>query len=173
MEFTVISKYRGELMGIGILNVMLLHFFTLNNMPTPKIASAIINLVFVQGFLFLSGFGLYYSFTKNGNVKSFYKRRFANVVIPYFVIALPYYTYFFLTGQQSLIPIYSESYFTSDNPFIVYLGRITTIGYWFEGNYNGMWYIALSLILYALFPIVYKAYRGSLGGVRFNYFGCC
>ena len=164
MDFTIISKYRGELMGIGILDVLLLHFFTLNNMPLPRVASIIIDLVFVQGFLFLSGFGLYYSFTKDNNLIGFYKRRFMSVVIPYLVIALPYYTYFLFTGQLEFIPVYSESYFILNNPWISWLGRVTTIGYWIEGNFNGMWYLALTIFLYTLFPLLYKALELQHGG---------
>ena len=130
-------------MGIGILEVMLLHYFTLNNAP--------------------SGFGLFYSFTKDSNIKRFYKKRFANVLIPYLIIAIPYYTYFFVTNRQDLVPVYSKS-LEPISSLVTYLGRITTIGYWHEGNFNGMWYLSLTILLYLMYPAVHQLFRSLVGG---------
>lgn len=150
-------------MGIGILEVMLLHYFTLNNAPVPGVVGLLIDLVFVQGFLFLSGFGLFYSFTKDSNIKRFYKKRFANVLIPYLIIAIPYYTYFFVTNRQDLVPVYSKS-LEPISSLVTYLGRITTIGYWHEGNFNGMWYLSLTILLYLMYPAVHQLFRSLVGG---------
>lgn len=169
MDLSIISKYRGELMGIGILEVMLLHYFTLQNIPVPGFVSPLVGLVYVQGFLFLSGFGLYYSYTNNSNCAQFFRKRFVNILIPYLLIALPYYTYFFLTNQQDLIPVYSSS-IEHVNSILTYLGRISTLGYWYEGNFNGMWYLALTLLLYAVYPVAYKTFKNvALGGGKSLY----
>ena len=170
MDFSIISKYRGELMGVGILEVMLLHYYTLNNALIPGVASNLINLVFVQGFLFLSGFGIFYSFTKDSNTKRFYKKRFVNILVPYLIIAIPYYTFFFVTNQQDLVPIYSKSLEPTSSLF-TYLGRITTIGYWYEGNYNGMWYLALTILLYLVYPVLHQLFRYLMGGAKVLFYG--
>ena len=167
MDFSAISKYRSEIMGIAILEVMLLHAFTLGMYTVPGIIQTMINLVFVQGFLFLSGYGLFFSVVKDSSISRFYKRRLKSIFIPYLLIVLPYYTYFLIVDKQYLIPVYSEGYFGFHSPIISYLGQITTIGYWFEGNFNGMWYLALSVLLYILFPLTYRMVfnsKGELGG---------
>lgn len=163
MDFSILSKYRGELMGIGILEVMLLHYFTLNNAPVPGFVSPLVGLVYVQGFLFLSGFGLFYSFSNDNDLKNFYKKRFVNVLIPYLIIAIPYYTYFFVMNQQDLVPVYSRS-LEPISGIVTYFGRITTLGYWHEGNFNGMWYLALTVLLYLMYPVAHQVFRRIGGG---------
>ena len=68
MNFTLVSKYRTELMGIATLWVMLFHY---GNINIPIIDNLrIIGYGGVDIFLFLSGIGL--SFSIKGGVKSFY-----------------------------------------------------------------------------------------------------
>lgn len=165
MDFTIISKYRKVLMGIGILEVLLLHFFSLQNAAIPSFIATLINLVFVHGILFLSGFGMYYSYSKDNNINHFYKKRLLNVMFPYLLVAIPYYTYFFITKQQELIPIYSSTISFHGNDVLTYIGRITTLGYWVEGNFNGMWYVALTIVLYIIYPILHKLFVVSRGWV--------
>lgn len=63
------SEYRAELMGIAIIGVLIGHTIILGNITINntfiKFLNIIPRLAFTQGFLFLSGFGLCYSFTKN------------------------------------------------------------------------------------------------------------
>ena len=62
-DYSQISKYRDVLMGIGILGVMLSHYFRWSGLEGGPVALAFkpfIGLVYTEGFLFLSGFGLYY-----------------------------------------------------------------------------------------------------------------
>lgn len=87
------SKYRSELMGIGIIGVLVAHSIGLGEIATPsnlymKIIAFIPRLAFTQGFLFLSGFGLYYSFAKNGNIREFYVRRINRLLIPFIVLSV-------------------------------------------------------------------------------------
>jgi peptidoglycan/LPS O-acetylase OafA/YrhL len=35
-----------------------------------------------------------------------------------------------------------------------YLGFLSTFGYWYVGNYNGMWYVAVIVLLYLMYPLV-------------------
>ena len=63
--FSVFSKFRQELMGIAILGVCLLHAFGwagIGDSVISKVVSPFARIAFTDGFLFLSGFGLYYSF---------------------------------------------------------------------------------------------------------------
>lgn len=141
----LISKYRTELMGLGIINVLLYHWIAFSNLSKDNIFIIVLSefnkFVFTEGFLFLSGFGLYYSFTKNSDTITFWKKRALRVYLPYLIMTLPFLTYFDLFENSSIFD---------------FLLDITCLFFWKEGNKYGMWYIAISIILYLIFPLVYK-----------------
>ena len=94
-NWNLFSKYRDKLMSLAILEVMVFHFFEdLYNQAgiTSKPVSIIRNYgaFGVEMFLILSGIGLYYSFRKNPDIRSFYLKRLKGILIPYFLIAFPY-----------------------------------------------------------------------------------
>lgn len=134
-----ISKYRTELMGIAIIGVLIGHIIAFNGLYYPTLDS-IAHGIHVPGFLFLSGFGLFYSLTKNSNIKDFYVRRFWRFYFPFFLIYLPFLLRTVLTGNFDL-----WRFFT----------RVTTIEFWLYGNTNGMWYIAISMALYIVTPLLF------------------
>lgn len=142
---SLISKTRQLLMGIAILGVLIGHWFALSGFPADNIIlralKFIPQLVFTQGFLLLSGFGLYYSFCKNDDVKAFYQRRFTRLLIPFMIMICPFLVYFTIRGDINVWQ---------------FIGRLTSVSYWIEGNYYGMWYIALSVVLYLLYPFLHK-----------------
>ena len=134
--FTIddISKYRQELMGIGIIGVLLSHLVTVGEFDTSNIIIRILlifkQLVYTQGFLFLSGFGLYFSLSKN-----------AEYFLPFLVMTIPFFIIQVVARGESIWCL---------------IGRLTTVSFWIEGNYSGMWYVAISMVLYILFPFYYK-----------------
>ena len=142
-NFTIFSKYRGELMGIAILGVCLLHAFKwagIGESPIAHVIGPFARIAFTDGFLFLSGFGLYYSFRKNGDLRKFYTKRVNRVLLPYMIMGLPFFLLGLITGDISV----------SD-----FLLKFTSLYFWFFGN-DGMWYISMSVALYFLFPVVYR-----------------
>ena len=142
-QFSNLSKYRSALMGIGILGVMLAHYLS-----WAKIASIIptaffrpfTGLVFTEGFLLLSGLGLYYSWQKDSNTKSFYKKRIYRLFIPYMLISFAFIVYSTIISSSTLL----ESTL-----------RLLTLKFWVFGN-DSMWYISVSLALYLAFPFIYR-----------------
>lgn len=143
LQFSDFSHYRRELMGIAIIGVCLLHAFAWTDIEGTKIAriiSPFARIAFTEGFLFLSGFGLYYSFCKNNNKRTFYLKRFNRVLLPYVIMCLP----FFLRGLIGGV---------YDFPSV--LLKFSTIYFWIFGN-DGMWYISLSVVLYLLFPFIFS-----------------
>ena len=142
-QFSNLSKYRSALMGIGILGVMLAHYLS-----WAKIASIIptaffrpfTGLVFTEGFLLVSGLGLYYSWQKDSNTKSFYKKRIYRLFIPYMLISFAFIVYSTIISSSSLL----ESTL-----------RLLTLKFWIFGN-DSMWYISVSLALYLAFPFIYR-----------------
>lgn len=130
-------------MGIAILGVCLLHAFKWAGIGESLIAHAVgpfARIAFTDGFLFLSGFGLYYSFRKNGDLRKFYTKRVNRVLLPYMIMGLPFFLLGLITGDISV----------SD-----FLLKFTSLYFWFYGN-DGMWYISMSVALYFLFPVVYR-----------------
>ena len=94
-KYSNISKYRGMLMGIAAISIILFHFSNeckaanLHYYPWNEFILNFISSSGVDIFLILSGYGLYYSFKKNNNVKKFYKKRFIKILIPYIIFCLP------------------------------------------------------------------------------------
>lgn len=132
-------------MGIAIVAVLAGHFMQLSGCKglLHDILNIVSLFVFTEGFLFLSGYGLYFSYRKNSDLGSFYKRRLLRLMIPYIVMCFVYFGIFDLWAADG-------------GGFRSYIGHITSLAFWVEGNFCGMWYIAVSLLLYALFPVIFK-----------------
>ncbi|MDO4159876.1 MAG: acyltransferase [Prevotellaceae bacterium] len=89
IELSDISRYRGELMGLAMIFVMLFHvwmpksyfFYGLNRCGN----------VGVDMFLFLSGIGLWYSWCKNTSVKNFFWRRYIRIYPAWVLMASLFY----------------------------------------------------------------------------------
>lgn len=144
------SLYRKELMGIAILGVMVNHWLGWVGITEGllySILSSINNWIFTPGLLLLSGFGLYYSFSNNNNLLSFYKRRCVRLYVPFVLLSTPLYLFFLYTRD--------------DYNIVTFFSQITTLYFWTNGNYGGMWYVAVSLVLYLLFPIFYRIIFGN------------
>ncbi len=143
-NFYLFSKYRTTLMGIAILGVIIGHSMIWLDVEKSIFTAPFdifCRLVFTEGFLFLSGLGLYYAYTKNNNLPLFFQRRFSRLLIPFICISTPYFIYTNITENGSIFN---------------YILDITSLSFWVRGNYCGMWYISLSVILYFLFLFYYK-----------------
>lgn len=89
IELANISRFRGELMGAAMLFIILFHvalpredaFFGLRRMGN----------VGVDMFLFLSGIGLWFSWTKNPDVRHFFVRRYLRIYPAWLIIACLFY----------------------------------------------------------------------------------
>lgn len=138
--FNLISAYRTELMGYAILGVFICHIVSRTDNHSLFLHE-LPRLVYTQGFLFLSGFGLYYSFSKDSHLGRYIKKRIRRLYIPYFLMSLPFFSAIVLVNQQDVYHL---------------VGYLTTIYFWLNGNYYGMWYIAITLFLYLFFPLLYK-----------------
>lgn len=143
----LVSKYRNAVMGLAIVGVMLGHWFSISQTAVDniflKLISVIPTLVSTQGFLFISGYGIYYSFSKNSDTLMFYKRRFHRMILPFMLMAMPYFLFRLCFEGISVWQ---------------FLGYLTTLAYWTEGNYSGMWYVAVSTVLYLLCPVLYSLF---------------
>lgn len=141
-----ISKCRSLLMGYAILGVLVGHIFAFGDVESSSCVNVLAwlnSLVHTAGFLFLSGFGVFYSLHKKGSVWDFYKRRVERFLLPFLLLALPFY----------ILVCYVNGY-----GLLQYLAYISTAEFWLHGNYHGMWYIAVSLLLYLITPPICKLF---------------
>ena len=149
------SKYRNELFGLSMLEFIFFHY-------TENISNAIndgildpdstpivsflnnfhdyIGSMGVEIFVILSGMGLFYSFEKNHNLGYFYKRRLRRVVIPYLIVAVPFW-------------VISDNAFRADGA----IETIKDISFYtfFSDGTNTLWFIGFITAMYLVFPVVY------------------
>lgn len=136
IELANISRYRGELMGIAMLFIILFHvglprwdtFYGLRRMGN----------VGVDMFLFLSGIGLWFSWMKNPSCKHFFKRRYLRIYPAWLIIACLYYIPRFHGGNVWA--------------WIDLIGDITiNWDFWLHDELN-FWYIPATMMLYLFAP---------------------
>ena len=139
-----VSKKRSLLMGVAMLLVLIYHFFSWTYNPMGRFNLGYIG---VDLFLFLSGFGLEYSFNKN-SLLQFYINRFKRVYPIYFIAVLGGYFIF-------------KQYNFSD-----LLLNLTTLGYYVNNGINRFdWYVESLFTLYVLFPL-FHYYNTSVNFYR-------
>lgn len=98
MDLSLISKYRNELFGLSIISIIIYHFCEdyFYAYQAGEVAKNILILGYYHGissvgveiFLLLSGFGLYYSFSKDDDLRTFYLKRAKKLLIPYIPIGI-------------------------------------------------------------------------------------
>lgn len=128
-----ISIYRSELMGIAMIWIMMIHFDFTQIKPLGFISQ--FGFIGPDIFLFVSGYGLFFSLEKNENLFSYFKKRIFRIFPTYYLI-----------GIIPSIIFYKDSIFD-------YFFRYTTIGYW-TNNIYGDWYIPSAVMLYLWAPII-------------------
>ena len=89
IELSDISRYRGELMGLAMLFVMLFHVWMPRSNPMYGLVRC--GNVGVDIFLLLSGVGLWYSWTKTPSAKHFFRRRLLRIYPAWVVMAALFY----------------------------------------------------------------------------------
>ena len=149
-----IPEVRNELFGFSIISIIIFHFC--ENAETAN-SSAVLS-AFVKGydlligsagveiFLFLSGMGLFYSFSRDPHVMRFYRKRLARI--------LPTYLLFGGAGWLALDVVIRQAGWGR------FAWDLSMLSFWTEGV-RLVWYIALILALYLLFPLLYRLIDAS------------
>ena len=141
-----LSRFRSELMGIAMLIVMLFHV-GINRHDTFWFCVNRCGNVGVDIFLFLSGIGLWYAWTKGQGARSkeqvkgalapFYKRRFLRIYPAWLLFASLYY-----------IPLYTEGHFTLWET----VGNVLIGWRLWSGTVDEFWFIPMILVFYLVSP---------------------
>lgn len=143
IELINISRYRGELMGMAMIFIILFHvslpqsdmFFGLRRMGN----------IGVDMFFFLSGIGLWFSWTKNPSCKHFFKRRYLRIYPTWLVMASLYYIPRFRGGDIMA--------------WIDLIGDITiNWDFWLHDELT-FWYIPATMMLYLFAPAYMELIR--------------
>lgn len=149
----LVSKFRNEMFGLSIISIMIFHFFlrirehgsgTLY--PVALAFDNIISSVGVECFLFLSGVGIYFSMSKNGNILNFYRKRMSRVLIPYALWGAVFWIALDLLAKGENIG--------------EFLYDFSFLSFWLEGD-SVLWYIAFIVIVYLAFPLIFKMFSGK------------
>lgn len=146
MNWDIFSKNRAHMMGFAIILIMAFHWaenYTLLTDSPPAILDPLVEVgsCGVEIFLFLSGIGLYFSYTRTRNLKSFYLKRLVTILVPYLILAAPYLLWQDFIYQQNGI-----------KTFLADLTMLTA----FQSSNRQCWYVALILLLYLVFPLFYR-----------------
>ena len=140
-------KYRNHIYGFCALWIMFFHvnlaIGTFYNIPllTPFIR---LGNCGVDVFLFLSGYCLALSYKRDSRIKYFYKKRFTRVLIPFLVIATPFYIFKSIIRNTGVFSILYS-----------FLRDISGLSF-VEDGVRTTWFVFAILWLYILFPAIYR-----------------
>lgn len=141
LHWGLISTHRQEIMGIACLWVIFHH----NTFDWPS-ALWLVRKVATYGnagvdmFLFLSGISLCFAYQKKPKLGTFYQRRIVRLIVPYLLLAVPYW-------------IWRDLYLQKGN----FLLDVTMLSFPLEGVIT-TWYVGAILVFYLAFPLVHKLY---------------
>lgn len=141
----LLSKYRTQLMGVAALMIILCHAPQYGVDVHGILRKLLVFLnIGVDIFLFLSGMGCCFSLMKPHRYFPWLKKRFIRLLIPYTIILLMLRVIGFGIVNIS----WSE-----------WLLYFSTLRFW--THHDGMWYIALLVLLYPLAPFFFKIFEHS------------
>ena len=156
-DLYALSESRPVMMGLAALWIVLFHSYRLDFFQSPLLSGlhlvGILNRLKETGncgvdiFLFLSGLGLVFSWTRLREksahpVREFYRRRISRVLPSVLIVSVLYYG-FIGTGSVS-----------------DWMGKIFLYGH-FSAVLDGgrYWFFALLIVLYLVFPLIRRAER--------------
>lgn len=136
------SAHRQPIMGIAILLILFCHnsvWFFSDTFSEINQCARVVAQVGVDIFLFCSGYGLFFSFSRCGTLWSFYKKRIARI-LPAYLIALVIWSGFALCFGEDTLD---------------FLRRYFLLSFFTRGELI-VWFIPGILLLYALFPLLFR-----------------
>lgn len=139
MSFRSISKFRSEIMGLACLWVMFHHnYIVWPESMDPLRRFALYGNLGVDIFLLLSGVGLYFAWAKQPKLGDFYARRFVRLLVPYVLIAVPYW-------------VWKDLYLGQDS----FLLDVTQLSLPLKGTIT-TWYVPAMAAMYLVYPLIAK-----------------
>lgn len=137
ISLETLSENRKALMGCATIGVLACHAAA-NDVHLPSIMMSILGLgqIGVDIFFFLSGFGLFYSLSKdNVKIGQWYRKRFLRIFVPYIIIYSPA---LLLTCVDT------------GKGWHYFLYNLSTLSFWFGDD--GCWFISVLAVFYLIAP---------------------
>lgn len=147
-EFSLkdISTYRATFMGIAMIWVVLYH---LKFEFKPLQLLVRYGYTGVDIFMFVSGFGLFFSLLGNPSIPRYMKRRFLRILPAYLIVGA----------------LLSWLWYHDD--ITTYFIRCTMIGYWLSEEIYFEWFMPSLCTLYLCFPVAYFKFLKPFKAVWF------
>lgn len=142
MNWGVLSRQRGALMGLAILFVVLFH------VSQPRYSSwyglCRMGNVGVDMFLFVSGMGLWFAWQKSQSVVHYFHRRYSRVYPTWLIVAATFYIWQYPSHKysQNLTDLAGDVLINWD--------------FWLHDELT-FWYIPAIMVLYTVAPLYLKA----------------
>ena len=151
-SYSLLSRYRSLLMGIQIIFIVFFHF-TADCKGADVHFGGLIEWFYtfirssgVDIFLLLSGMGLYFSWRKHPDFNSYFQKRLVRLLVPYFIVAVPAWGFYYL--------------FTDQSGLLNYLSDVLFLTFFTEGT-RWLWYILFAIICYAVFPFIFDVIQDA------------
>ena len=146
-----LSLYRSELMGVAILMIMFFHIEKFHAVSNHPLISQSILYQFIQNgnsgvdvFVFLSGMGIYFAWSKRPELLSFYRKRVLRILPTYLVIS----------GLYWLILMLKRYLYLDLGSFIkLWIANVSCYT-WLTENCRVFWYIPFQIVLYLVSPLI-------------------
>lgn len=154
-DFSLLSRYRGALMGFASLWILFFHEWVtvLNNHPIGANVEGYIKAIGFCGvdiFLMLSGIGLVFSISKKSSLPLFYYKRLKRIILPFLAMAIL---------RCSL-----EKW-----PIVEFFKNISGVNFYTKSIYSFLWFLPAIMTLYLLFPLYYKLFSKSANPMIFTF----
>lgn len=150
-----ISRYRTELMGFSAILILFCHSIAYIKMPQVLYYAISFGNIGVDIFLFLSGMGMWYSFSKSDkSIIKWYGDRYKKLFVPYLNVVLSIEIVNFALGKQLEHGIWNWLFGISSLRFYV--------------SHDAAWFIAALIPLYFFSPWFYcliKKYRWKAASI--------
>ncbi len=146
-----ILKYRGALFGIAAIWILLFHNAALTFVPNNEWLTIPASMGYfgVDIFVFLSGAGLYYSFTKSSVLREFYRKRFLRLLPAYYmalflVIIVAFFVHFpgIAWAKQAIKHMLLFDFVT-------------------KGELSYLWFFNMIICLYLIYPLWYRLQKNA------------
>ena len=137
IELSWLSKHRSPLMGFAMLIIVMFHVCGMRH-ETLWLCLARCGNVGVDMFLFLSGIGLWFAWSKRPDFSHFYLRRYRRIYPAWLIVAAVYYIPKCIDGKIDI--------------GYTILELLINWGYWERQELN-FWFIPTILAFYAVAPL--------------------
>lgn len=157
IQLANISKYRGELMGFAIIIVMLFHVWL--SQKSPWFGLRRMGNLGVDIFFFVSGLGLWYSWSKQQLYGKFYLNRALRIYPAWLIIAGYFYISRFHIGHASYaLPFGGTGNATADSIIDLAGDVLFNWDFWLHDELT-FWYVPATMMMYLFAPLYMQLLR--------------